>query len=178
MRADGNQPVPAGSRCYLALLVALLVRIVAVVAGRRVRADGSRWFPLLLLAALVVTRAVASGAGSTRSCGAKGARGWFPPSQVMSFRDVMPCHVVSRRVMSHHVISVMSCHVMSCHVMSCRVMSRPVPSRCGVSRREGRPQHIDAATSLSHYPHSRRSHSHSSYSCHSRSRSLQSRHSR
>ena len=121
---------------------------------------------------------------------------------VMSCCDVKPCHVGSRRIMSSlscHVTSrtsphvmprhVMSCHVMSCHVMSCHVMSCHVTPCHGVSLScrvlscriasccEGRPQHIDAATSLSHYAHSRRSQSHRSYSYHSCSHSLHSHHS-
>ena len=64
-------------------------------------------------------------------------------------------------------LGVTSRHVMSCHVMS----------RCGVSRREEQPQHIDAATSLSHSANARLSHSHSSCSHHSRSHSLHSHHS-
>ena len=104
-------------------------------------------------------------------------------SQVMSRCDVMPCHVVSCLATLHHVISVVSCHVLarhvaSCHVATCRVshvMSLPVLSH--LSCRDKRPQHIDAATSLSHRAIARRSHSHSSYSYHSRSRSLHSHHS-
>ena len=68
-------------------------------------------------------------------------------------RGVASCDVTSRRVASCHVMSchVMSRHVTSRHVMPCYVVSRRVLSRCVVSRREKRPQHIDTATSLSHY---------------------------
>ena len=80
-------------------------------------------------------------------------------------QGVVPCHVGACHVLSCHVVSchvtsrpVTSRHVTSCHAESCHVMSRPVLSHCVVLRREKRPQHIDAATSLSHYANARRSH--------------------
>ena len=78
----------------------------------------------------------------------------------------LSCPGMSRRVMSRHVVSghVMPCHVVSCPCLSCRT----------ASRRDRRPQHIDTATSLSHYANARRSHSRSSYSYRSRSHRLRS----
>ena len=109
------------------------------------------------------------GAMSRRACPVLSRR-----SRRVVSRQVISGHVMLRRsavsclLMSHHVIFFMSCHVASCyvalcHFMSCRVMSLPVLSHCVASRRDQRPQHIDTATSLSHYANVRRSHSHSSY---------------
>ena len=113
--------------------------------------------------------------------------------RVMSSGHVMlRCYAASCRLMSGHVASCHLCNVMSCHVTSRHVTSRYVKSShavlghvmsvavlsyCVVSRLEKQPQHIDTATSLSHYANARRSHAHSSYSYHSCSDSLHSHHS-
>ena len=64
-------------------------------------------------------------AGSTRSFGAKGARGWFPPVPAApagsAGSKAAPLDVALRHVTSRHV--------MSRHVMSCRVLSRCVVLR-------------------------------------------------